>query len=498
METYKKLLNSLFYNYIIGSILAVFGVGGAFMYTSLKISSDNMKILGFIMILSFICMVCAEGAFFYKDLNPLRNVLKLGKRDVNSLVEAYHRSKSFPLFSVRRILIPHLLGMSVPAIICSIYYITSGKLELPFVYIVYATVAAIIVAILHAFIEFFLTIRTMKGITIYIKSLMPKNLVIEEKVFISIHRKFLLTVVSISVLPLVIILLSTRVKLIDNDNLTELPYWNWAIVILFITLVYSVLSARFLSRDIITPIYQLKNLMKKVGTSQFTQPNSAVYTDEFAELFKGFHKMNDSIIQRERVNKELLDSFMMVLSATLDARDPYTAGHSTRVAGYSKLIGENLKLSKEEMELLYKTAILHDIGKIGVPDNVLLKEGKLTEEEFAYIKAHPVIGENILKQVQPQEEMARIIEGVRSHHERYDGNGYPDGLQGEGIPYFGRILAVADAFDAMTSDRPYRKGMPFSKALSILHEGKETQWDGKMVEAFIGKMTEEKMEKEIS
>lgn len=94
--------------------------------------------------------------------------------------------------------------------------------------------------------------------------------------------------------------------------------------------------------------------------------------------------------------------------------------------------------------------------------------------------------------------MARILEGVRSHHERYDGKGYPDGLKGEGIPYFGRILAVADAFDAMTSDRPYRKGMPFSKALSILHEGKETQWDGKMVEAFIGKMTEEKVEKEIS
>jgi len=112
----------------------------------------------------------------------------------------------------------------------------------------------------------------------------------EYSVLLWLFQKFLTTVVSISVLPLVIILLSTRVKLIDSGDIQDFPFWNWAIVSLFITIVYSVLTARFLSKDIITPIYQLKNLMESVGTSKYSEPNSMVYTDEFAELFKGFHE----------------------------------------------------------------------------------------------------------------------------------------------------------------------------------------------------------------
>ncbi|MBJ8191221.1 HD-GYP domain-containing protein, partial [Bacillus cereus] len=163
----------------------------------------------------------------------------------------------------------------------------------------------------------------------------------------------------------------------------------------------------------------------------------------------------------------------------------YTAGHSLRVAEYSVLIGRKGGLNETDLDLLRKTALLHDIGKIGVADAVLLKDGKLTDEEFDQIKMHPVMGESILRQVEPAYAMAPYLPGVRSHHERYDGKGSPDQLAGEDIPLFGRIIAVADAYDAMTSDRPYRQGMKEEKAVMILEEGKGTQWDPYFAELFV-------------
>jgi len=189
--------------------------------------------------------------------------------------------------------------------------------------------------------------------------------------------------------------------------------------------------------------------------------------------------------QRQRVNEQLLQSYFSTLAAALDARDTYTAGHSQRVAEYSLLIGRGAGLNREELDLLNKSALLHDIGKIGVRDSVLLKDGRLTDEEFEQIKKHPALGEEILKRVEPLEMMAPLLPGVRSHHERYDGRGYPDGLAGNDIPQLGRIIAVADAFDAMTSDRPYRSGMPLDKAISIITEGKGTQWDPYYAQIFI-------------
>lgn len=132
-----------------------------------------------------------------------------------------------------------------------------------------------------------------------------------------------------------------------------------------------------------------------------------------------------------------------------------------------------------------KSALLHDIGKIGMRDAVLLKEGRLTDEEWEQIKQHPALGEAILKQIEPADAMAPFLPGVRSHHERYDGGGYPDGLKGEDIPLFGRIIAVADAFDAMTSNRPYRKGLDEQQAIAILEKGGGTQWDPHFAKLFV-------------
>ncbi|MNP13500.1 Cyclic di-GMP phosphodiesterase response regulator RpfG [compost metagenome] len=155
------------------------------------------------------------------------------------------------------------------------------------------------------------------------------------------------------------------------------------------------------------------------------------------------------------------------------------------MAEYSVIIGQLAGLTGQSLDNLRKSALLHDIGKIGVPDSILFKEGKLTDEEFDMIKSHPVLGENILRQIEPVEKMAPYLEGVRSHHERYDGKGYPDGLAGIAIPLHGRIIAVADAYDAMTSDRPYRKGMEHEQALAILENGRGSQWDPQFAGLFL-------------
>ena len=166
---------------------------------------------------------------------------------------------------------------------------------------------------------------------------------------------------------------------------------------------------------------------------------------------------------------------------TLEAKDTYTEGHSRRVAEISLCIAERLSFSSEELEKLHLAGILHDIGKIGVREECLNKPGTLTDEEYEEIKQHPLISERILK---PLEELHGILDDIRHHHERYDGYGYPHGLKGETIPLGSRILAVADSYDAMTSDRPYRPALSSEKALKELEVNAGKQFDPKLVQVF--------------
>ena len=233
--------------------------------------------------------------------------------------------------------------------------------------------------------------------------------------------------------------------------------------------------------------------MLEVEQGRLTYRND-VYSDEFSKLTAGFNKMIRGLRERDQINNQLLESLYTTLALTLDARDPYTAGHSVRVAEYSIMIGRAAGLSDESLDTLRKSALLHDIGKIGIRDSILLKEERLTHAEFEAIKKHPVIGADILSNVQPKEMMEPLIPGVKYHHERYDGQGYPEGLKGEDIPLYGRIMAVADAYDAMTSDRPYRRGMPVKKAMKIIEEGKGTQWDPVFADIFLSLITNEEQE----
>lgn len=194
------------------------------------------------------------------------------------------------------------------------------------------------------------------------------------------------------------------------------------------------------------------------------------------ELINKFH--NEQIIS----NSHLLD-VVTSLANTIDAKDTYTKGHSTCVSRYSEALARAIGLPETEVERIRLGGMLHDIGKIGIPENVLRKPSKLTDEEWEIMKQHPVIGAE--KVLAPNESLRDLIPMVKYHHEHYDGSGYPCGLKGEEIPLSARIVAIADAYHALVSDRPYRKGMGVEKACEILKMGADIQWDKELVRQFV-------------
>jgi len=174
---------------------------------------------------------------------------------------------------------------------------------------------------------------------------------------------------------------------------------------------------------------------------------------------------------------------LFALAKALEARDDNTSSHSLNVTRYSMLLGEHLGLDEEELRVLSQGALMHDLGKIGIPDNILKKPGGLDESEFEIIKQHPMMTSEILDTLETSDHFAAI---ARSHHERWDGTGYPDGLNGEDIPLLARIVAIADAWDAMTSNRVYRDAMNENIALDIFEREQDFgQWDPYLVGKFI-------------
>lgn len=190
-------------------------------------------------------------------------------------------------------------------------------------------------------------------------------------------------------------------------------------------------------------------------------------------------------------NKEQFQDIVNIVINALKEKDPYTQGHSIRVIEYSVKIGKEIGLNNDDMKKLEISAVLHDIGKLGIPDKILKKPGRLTKEEYEIMQQHSANGEKLLDGIKNLEKYKKYI---RAHHERYDGFGYPDGLKGNEIPLISRIIFVADTFDAMTSDRPYRKGLPVDVAIDELIKCSNTQFDPKVVEAFLNVLRKEQEE----
>jgi len=210
---------------------------------------------------------------------------------------------------------------------------------------------------------------------------------------------------------------------------------------------------------------------------------------EFADLAEDFNQMSghvgryvQQLRQAAQVNRDLFIGSLRAFVAAIDAKDPYTRGHSERVAAVSRVIARSLGLPEDVQHKIWIGALLHDVGKIGVEDQVLRKAGKLSEEEFDQMKAHTVIGAEIMT---PIEQIREMIPAIRSHHEAWNGRGYPDGLRGEQIPLYARIVGVADTFDAITTNRPYQKAYSLQFAVETITRLTGSRFDAKIVTAFL-------------
>ncbi len=207
------------------------------------------------------------------------------------------------------------------------------------------------------------------------------------------------------------------------------------------------------------------------------------------ELVRLQRGLEEAVYEKTKENERLFLDVVASLADAIDAKDTYTNGHSGRVAKYTVEIAKRYGYDEKRQDEIYMMALLHDVGKIGVPDEVINKPGRLTDEEFATIKKHPSIGAKILGNIKG---MPKLAAGARWHHERYDGRGYPEGISGEDIPEEARIIAVADAYDAMTSNRSYRGYLPQDVVRGEIEKGKGSQFDPKFAEIMLSMIDEDK------
>lgn len=248
-----------------------------------------------------------------------------------------------------------------------------------------------------------------------------------------------------------------------------------------------------LSKGLIKPVSDMSVLADRISQGDLSPRVRGKYPAELGRLGVSINEMADGI---DRLLKEEEAAYLQTLRSlmkALKAKDPYTAKHSARVARYSVLLGRHLGLSKDKLRLLKKGALMHDLGKIGVPDSILNKPAVLDDDEYTAMKSHPV---NTAQIMAPLKRFKEFTEIAAWHHERWDGTGYPDGLSGESIPLMARIVAIADSWDAMTGDRVYRKGIPVLDALDIIKEQRNSgQWDPELVDAFIKMMDDQVLTK---
>jgi putative nucleotidyltransferase with HDIG domain len=280
-----------------------------------------------------------------------------------------------------------------------------------------------------------------------------------------------------------------------DTGVTELN--RQALAFVTVVILSAILVGYFFAVGISGPIRGLAASTRAISRGEFHQRSAVRGASEISELAENFNKMAGDIeeyIERLKEaaeeNRELFLGSIRMLAAAIDEKDPYTRGHSGRVAKYSALIGQELGLSTEEMDKLRIAALLHDVGKIGVEDRVLKKPGSLTPEEFGLMKQHTVKGANIMR---PVSQLKEMLPGIELHHEHMDGRGYPYGLQGPQIPLMARIIGVADTLDAMTTNRPYQTAMELDYAMDRIRALTGSKFDAVVVTALESAVTAGKL-----
>jgi HD-GYP domain-containing protein (c-di-GMP phosphodiesterase class II) len=267
-----------------------------------------------------------------------------------------------------------------------------------------------------------------------------------------------------------------------NQMIQTTLFWAGLAVTLALILAY------LLAATVTRPIKALAAGTEAFAKGQLDHRVAITSRNELGALAGTFNAMADQLqnyIQRlsaaVTMNSELFIGTVKALSEAIDEKDPYTRGHSERVNGYAVLLAKQLGLPKKEIYEVHISSLFHDIGKIGIEDKILRKPAALTDEEYTVMKQHPNKGFQMLSKIKAMKD---ILPGIRHHHERWDGTGYPTGMKGEQIPMAARIVAVADSFDAMTTNRPYQKAMPFEKAIARLFELSDRAYDRRVVTAF--------------
>ncbi len=252
---------------------------------------------------------------------------------------------------------------------------------------------------------------------------------------------------------------------------------------------FALLIGFFFAKKLTQPVQELAAGAHRIAGGDFSRRIEVSSRTELGELGDSFNLMTDQVerfvgdLQRAAdENRQLFLGTVKALAAAIDGKDPYTRGHSERVARFSVAIAQGLDLPDDEIEKIRISALLHDVGKIGIDDNILKKPAALTDEEFVIMKQHPQKGYKIMSQIPAMRE---FLPGMYMHHEMIDGNGYPQGLKGDEIPMQARIVSVADTFDAMTTDRPYQRAMQFDEALSKIKGFIGTRYDERVVASLV-------------
>jgi HD-GYP domain-containing protein (c-di-GMP phosphodiesterase class II) len=260
-----------------------------------------------------------------------------------------------------------------------------------------------------------------------------------------------------------------------------------ALTFVLVVIAAAVILGYLFAVGISTPIRALAASTRAISRGEFHERAPVRGAAEISELAQTFNNMAGDIEsyiarlkQAAEENRELFLGSIRMLAAAIDEKDPYTRGHSDRVAKYSVMVGQQLGLSAEELDRLRISALLHDVGKIGVDDRVLKKPGALTAEEFQIMKQHPSKGANIMR---PVAQLKEMLPGIELHHEHVDGKGYPYGLKGDEIPLMARIISVSDVLDAMTTNRPYQSARDIDDALQVIRKLAGSKFDPNVVGA---------------
>ncbi|MCS6874508.1 MAG: HD domain-containing protein [Acidobacteriota bacterium] len=290
-----------------------------------------------------------------------------------------------------------------------------------------------------------------------------------------------------------VIAMQDEKKALSSVGEMRLQTWTISLVFAVLALIVGTIFVRQLTK----PIFSLEKAASKIAEGDLSARIKLNSFKELETLGETFNLMSDRLqdhIERlaraAQENRELFVGTVKALAAAIDGKDKYTRGHSERVARFSVAIGRYLGLDEEELEKLRISALLHDVGKIAIDDKILKKPAPLTEEEYEIMKTHPQKGYKIMSQIPA---MRDFLPGMYMHHEMVNGQGYPQGLKGDEIPLQAKIISVADTFDAMTTDRPYQKGMQMEEALNIIKSYVGTRYDGKVVEALVRACAEGKI-----